>query len=169
MRRYLLSGVLLLFSILSLSAQQGQDFASRFISLYGGTSNLSCRTVSPAMMSRVLQLPGWDDDSELQNFAEQVRTLRIVTATEKAPANEELFTKALTLARQNRRRYSPATETENNAVYCRKRGNKTIEIVAFRHRADGGFILTDFTGNFTDDTISRMFGKPASRETDIHH
>lgn len=52
---------LLLVMLLSLTAwaQNEQDFASRFMALYAKGTTLTCTTVSPLMMERMLHLPPW--------------------------------------------------------------------------------------------------------------
>lgn len=157
MKTRLLIIVLLVASLATTaSAQQQQDFASRFFMLHQDQYNLTCKTVSPSMMERVLQLPACDNDTERRQLLSEIRTLRIVSTPQHDSSGPALFALAQDLAHRNNKRYAPVLERQDNAIYRRRRGKNTLEIVILSLKPNGTFVLTDFTGRLSDDFLQRL-------------
>lgn len=57
--KHIFIGWLATFIAIAAQAQNEQDFASRFMSLYAHQSTLQCTTVSPLMLERMMQLLMW--------------------------------------------------------------------------------------------------------------
>ena len=55
MRRWILLSLAGLLA-LAAAAQREQDFAARFMALYGDRHCLTCKTISPKMMERIMKL-----------------------------------------------------------------------------------------------------------------
>lgn len=145
--------VTLLLLLLPLTAfgQKEQDFASRFIALHGEGSSLSCVTVSPLMLERIMQLPDLDAEPDTRRVLSQLKSIRVVNHSDAAegPALRE---KAEQLVRRNANRYKPYATQKDHELYVRRRGKKFVEMVLFAEQA-GHFILIDLTGNMTDDFL----------------
>lgn len=137
-------------------SQQQQDFASRFFSLHQDHYSLTCKTVSPSMMERVLQLPACEDNAERRQLLSEIRTLRIVSTPPGDSSGAALFGMAQDLAHRNNKRYVPVVERQDSAIYHRRRGKNTLEIVILSLKPNGTFVLTDFTGRLGDDFLQRL-------------
>lgn len=70
--------LLLAAASLSLSAQGEEDFASRYMKLYAEGTSLTCSTVSPQMMARVMNVAEADNDPHLRQVLSQMKSLRVV-------------------------------------------------------------------------------------------
>ena len=148
--------MLLVAVVTDAKGQQQQDFASRFFSLHQDRYSLTCKTVSPAMMERVLQLPACEDNTERRQLLSEIRTLRIVTTPPGDSSGASLFNLAQDLAHRNNKRYTPIVERQDSAIYRRRSGKNTLEIVILSLKPNGTFVLTDFTGRLGDDFLQRL-------------
>lgn len=146
--KHLISLLIAALCTLTAAAQQEQDFAARYMQLYAEGTSLTCSTVSPAMMQRLMNLPTVQDDSEMKALIKEIKTLRIVQH-ENGDEADELLQKALTLAADNPRRYQLTQEQDNRWIFSRKRGKVTLEIVLITKMRQH-FYLVDVTGNMTE-------------------
>lgn len=147
---------LLLCTLLGLTAmaQKEQDFASRFMALHSTETSLECTTVSPMMMQRMLQLPDVEDDASLREVLTQLKSIRMVTCDEAAPA-EKCFNDALQLARKNPKRYKLHAEEEHKKLYVRRRGKLIVEMVLFMV-FESHFSLINLTGNMNEKFLQQL-------------
>ncbi len=148
---------LLLLSVwlsLPLAAQREQDFASRYMSLYGGSADLTCTTISPLMMEKMMKLDRLDGNDSLRQVLAQLRSIRVVTGRRTAEA-EDLLKKSRELALTNHKRYKLYAEADEKSIFVRTRGKVTVEIVLML-KAGGTFVLTDLTGNMTRSFIEEL-------------
>ena len=70
--------------MLPAAAQRGEDFASRYMALYGDRAALACKTISPAMMERIMKLDTVRHDAGTRRVFAQLRSIRFVTAPDTA-------------------------------------------------------------------------------------
>lgn len=146
----------LLAALLSLtaSAQQEQDFAARFIQLYGAEARLDCTTISPLMLERMMQLPDVEENNSTKQVLAQLKSIRMVTSTE-ADRADLLYDHARQLAQQNARRYRLHTEQEGRSLYVRRRGRVIVEMVLLM-KMEKNFSLINLTGNMTDKFLNEV-------------
>ena len=150
-RRIFLTAIIAITATVA-SAQSGQDFSTRFMQLYEQTYALKCKTVSPAMMEKVMKLDNVEKDKATRQVLSQLKSIRIVSTKENS---ESLFTKAQTLAKQNKQRYRPYATGEGNDIYTRKRGKTIVELVVITKKG-GHFRLLNFTGNMSPGFIENV-------------
>lgn len=147
MKRFLLT---LLIACLTTAvwAQKEQDFASHYMELYAEGTSLSCTTVSPTMMERMLKLPDVEVDKQMRAILAQVKSIRIVSNS-KHNESEKLYDKAVELAQHNSKRYKLHTDDGGKALYIRKRGKVVVEMVLLTMKAQS-FYMVNLTGNMND-------------------
>lgn len=150
-KRILLTAIIALTAIAA-SAQSGQDFSTRFMQLYSDSHPLNCKTISPSMMEKVMRLDNVEKDKTTQQVLSQLKSIRIVSAKEDA---DQLFSKAQTLAKQNRQRYRPYASGGGSDIYTRKRGKTIVELVVIMKKG-GHFSLLNFTGNMSPGFIEKV-------------
>ncbi len=137
-------------------AQNEQDFASRFMALYGGSSPaLKCATVSPDMMGQVLRLPEVKDDGETREMLSQLKTIQIVEYGGDGREAKQYFQKAVELAKRNAGRYRARVDAEDDKVYTRQRKGTVLEMVLVKKTGDT-FCAISITGNMTQDFLRHL-------------
>lgn len=154
MRKLTLVALLALLTVTVVQAQREQDFASRFMSLYGEEAALSCNTVSPIMMGRIVPLTN-DSLPALRQVLSQIKSIRVVMPTAETHV-PDLLDKAEQLALNNRRRYKPYAETEGRSIYLRKRGKYVVEFVMIAGKSPNDFAVVSITGNMTESFFSEL-------------
>lgn len=137
------------------AAQNEQDFAERYMKLYGEGTSLQCTTVSPLMIERILQLPASRDLGHVKEVLEQLKSIRIVSSSE-PDRNSGFYEKASKLAKDNPRRYKPHSEQEGSSIYLRKRGKLIVELVLLNQGEGGNFTIVDLTGNMTEAFLREL-------------
>jgi len=156
MKRLAALATCLLIAVATLSAQQGQDFARRFLSLYGEKYELSCHTISPQMMERILQLDDVENNEQTQQFIAQLKSIRILNSEASEDVSRDLYDKAEALAHRNKRRYAVHAYQGGQSVYTRRHGKKLVEVVLVKVKPDHTFYMIDLTGNLSDDFIAQV-------------
>ena len=150
--------LLLAAASLSLSAQGEEDFASRYMKLYAEGTSLTCSTVSPQMMARVMNVAEADNDPHLRQVLSQMKSLRVVRSG-KPEESGPLYEKALSLLHHNALRYQPYgdSDTEDGeGLWVRRKGEVILEIVLLSHSAAEGMSIVDLTGNMDDTFIVEL-------------
>lgn len=147
---------LLLVMLLSLSAwaQNEQDFASRFMALYAKGTTLTCTTVSPLMMERMLHLPSVEDNEQTKDVLQQLKSIRLVSNTE-ASETTHLYEKATSLALRNKARYRLQGEDNGKKLYVRRRGKVVVEMVLITKQNEH-LSLVNLTGNMSDKFMDQL-------------
>ena len=153
--RTLLVLLLALAGLLPAAAQRGEDFASRYMALYGDRAALACKTISPAMMERIMKLDTVRHDAGTRRVFAQLRSIRFVTAPDTA-LTRQLYAQAEDLARHNRRRYAAYAERDNLSIYVRRRGNVLLELVVLLVDEKRQFNILNFTGTMSEDFIRQV-------------
>lgn len=153
MKRFL--PLILLFLIsLTVSAQKEQDFASRYMALYADGTSLSCTTVSPTMMERVLSLPDVADNKDIKQLLQQIKSIRMVTNTDKQET-DTLYGSAVGLAKRNTSRYKLKAEEGDKQLYVRKRGKAIVEMVLLMKQQQRLYMVS-VTGNLDDAIVEQI-------------
>lgn len=153
MKRFL--PLILLFLIsLTVSAQKEQDFASRYMALYADGTSLSCTTVSPTMMERVLSLPDVADNKDIKQLLQQIKSIRMVTNTDKQET-DTLYGSAVGLAKRNTSRYKLQAEEDDKQLYVRKRGKAIVEMVLLMKQQQRLYMVS-VTGNLDDAIVEQI-------------
>lgn len=141
--------------VIAAMAQGEQDFASKFMDLYGGqNSSLSCATVSPAMMEKMLNLKSIGKNANAKQVFSQLKSIRVVTSQSHSKA-DTYFAKAIRLAEDNSRRYKLYAEAADKSIYKRERGRWIVELVMVIN-ANDSFSIIDLTGNMTKEFIKTL-------------
>lgn len=150
----LLSVIIALLVSLAATAQREQDFAERYVRLYGAGAPLTCKTVSPQMIERMLPLTA-DKAAAFRPVIAQLKSIRMVQSEAGAQASQ-LYAQAEQLARVNRKRYALYASDEGRGIYLRRRGKVIVELVMLSHTPDQQFSIVDLTGNMTGDFIREL-------------
>lgn len=153
--KYIWTLILLIASCSTAFAQKEQDFATKFMNIYGNSyKHITCDIVSPSMMQRIMQLDTLNGNSEIRNVLSQLKSIQIVNALG-SPAKDSLFVKAQELAKQNEKRYKLYTNDSVRHIYLRKRNNIIVEMV-FIAKKNNRFSLINLTGNMNKDFLEEL-------------
>ena len=76
--KFIIALCLFAAAFISASAQNEDDFAASFMKRFGESSSLTCSTVSPAMMEKLLQSEDIDLDEQKTLLLKNIRSIRIV-------------------------------------------------------------------------------------------
>ncbi len=142
-------------ALLPVRAQREEDFASRYMSLYGDEGGLTCKTISPAMMERIMNLDTVRRDADALRVFAQLKSIRFVTAPDTS-LTRELYGKAEELARHNSRRYTAYATRDHLSIYVRQRGKVLLELVVLLVNAESQFNILNFTGTMSEDFIRQV-------------
>lgn len=153
MKQILLTLFLLLLP-LGLRAGGEQDFASYFMANYAKGTSLTCSTVSPLMMEKMLQLPEANEDADMKPILEKLKSIRFAVNADKGET-PRLFTLANEVAERNAKRYKPWAVDDTKHIYIRKRGQVIVEVVLVMTR-DELFHLVNLTGNLDEKLMMRL-------------
>ncbi len=156
MRKVLTTLFLSLLVATRAAATGEQDFAARFLSLYNAAGSLTCKTISPQMMERILSLKAVESNKQALQVISQLKSIRIIGGGENAAEARDLFQKANALAQRNKRRYTLYARSENASIYTRRHGEQLVELVAIRLAEGQTFSLLNLTGNMSDDFIKQI-------------
>ncbi len=148
----------LLLGSLTAYAGGGDDFASRYMKLYAKGTSLTCTTVSPTMMSRIMNVAAADNEPHVREVLARLKSLRIVDL-KKPDEGDSLYLKAVDLLRQNRNRYQAygkAGSTAHRNFWFRRKGETVVEIIMIDRPGGEGMNIVDLTGNMDDTFIKEL-------------
>ena len=154
--KHLLLVSMLLATVMTAAAQNEADFAASFMKRFGDSSTLTCNTVSPAMMERLMQSEEIDLDEQNTTLLKNIRSVRIVQ--EKAGRKDPtLYNAAAGMLDDNPKRYRLRDEYDGKKLYIRQRGKTILEIILLAHE-DGLLQVVDITG-LMDSKIIQLLTK----------
>lgn len=155
MKQLLLTLLIFLGVGMGASAQNERDFASQYMRLYGhDDENLTCNTVSPLMMERIMNLDTVENNENIRSVMSQLKTIQVLTANGEDEATLH-YNQAVDLARKNKKRYRLYRSNKSSSIYVRKKKNLIVEMVyVSRHHND--FRLVSLTGNMNEDFINEI-------------
>ncbi|BEH00148.1 hypothetical protein BSYN_24120 [Bacteroides sedimenti] len=148
--------VLLIICIVLLAGKvSAQDFASRFLEKHLPDTNLTCVTISPKMMEKVMNLEV-DGEQDMMEMISKLKSMRMVTTEVNG---QKYYNEALKVLEKNSGRFEPylsfEDKSENYQIMIRKKKNAIIELVMLMREADN-FTVINFTGNMSQDFIARL-------------
>ncbi len=148
---------------LGVTLVQAQDFVSRFLEMHQPDSNLTCITISPKMMKKIVSSDAGKNEELLDMIAE-LRSMQLLKAQ---VGGESYYTAAVELLDKNNKRFETfAVDTHNDSANSRvavcKKHEDIIELVMLTNVGEQ-FTVVNFTGNMDEEFISRLteiFAKP---------
>ncbi len=152
--KQLLATLALAFACTGLYAQEEQDFASRYMTLYADSANLECNTISPAMIDRMMLL-GEDGHEGLSEVLASLKSIRIIVPNDTAAA-DSLYEKAVQLVKRTPQRYQPHVETVGKHIYMRKNDGYIVELILLAEDKAKGFTIVNLTGNMDADFLDKL-------------
>ena len=154
MRKILTILTLWMVSI-NILAQKEQDFATKFMEMNGESyEGLTCNTVSPYMMERIMKLDTLEDNNEIRRVLSHLKSIQIVEAKGDV-IGDSLFNKATRLVEQNKRRYKLYANDDERLIYLRTR-NKIIVEMVFIGKFDETFSIVNLTGNMDKSFLKEL-------------
>lgn len=146
--------ITMLCCLVSVNAQNEQDFASRYMSLYAKTYSLECTTVSPLMFEKMMNLSDVKNDAQIKEVFSQLKSIQVVDNA-KQEETSYLYNKALQLVQHNEARYKQYAQRQSKRLFVRRKGKIIVEMVLFM-KYDHHFKLINLTGNMTDDFLKHL-------------
>lgn len=140
----------------SIQAQNEQDFASRYMSLYGNGTSLKCTTVSPLMLEKMMDLPDVKSNEQKKTLLSQLKSIRLVNNTIKGET-QSLYNSAQQLVTHNAARYKLYAQHQSKRLYVRRKDGLIVEMVLFM-KHNRMFRLINLTGNMTEEFIAKVIG-----------
>ena len=140
-------------SVVSMMAQNEQDFASKYMSLYAKGTSLQCTTVSPLMLDKMMNLPDVKSDNQMKEVLSQLKSIRVVDNTN-TKETWQLYNNALRLAQHNSARYKRYAQRQSKRLFVRRKGGFIVEMVLFMKHNEH-FKLINLTGNMTDEFLKQ--------------
>jgi len=132
-----------------------QDFASRFLESHKPDNNLTCVTISPKMMQKVLDL-NLENEEQMMDMISKLKSMQMLTSQGNG---QKYYKEALSILEKNSGRFESfltfEDKSENFQIMVRKKRNAIIELVMLM-RQDDNFTIINFTGNMSRDFIDRL-------------
>ena len=148
-----------LVTLLLVSAQTAQDFASRFMEDNLDDKNLECVTVGPKMLREITKMAKENDDSQdMMSFFSNINSVRIINSGSSA---EEYRKEALELLESSGKRYTKygkddSSEDYGDCVWVRRRSDKIVELVYVSMAKEKEFMVLDITGQLDEDFVDSL-------------
>ena len=155
MKSILFALLLSLFS-LTAQAQHEQDFVTHYTEHYGKDNQLTCLTVSPAMIKAILNIEKCQEEPEIQEFLRSVKSVQMLTSLFSEGSSAVHYERAEKMMEQNSGRYQLLIEHGQKKIYARHRGDSIVEVVMFMdEEGTDSFLLVDITGEMTQKQLER--------------
>lgn len=156
MIRLFISLLVLFVMSVSTLAQKEIDFASTYMDLHAKGGGLACTTVSPAMITRMMQLEKIERNQDNNALPlEVLRSARVVTSTGDEHEAAIFYDKATSLLKHNKNRYKLYDEYEGKSLYVRKRGHVIVELILLT-KNEGKLHMVDLTGNMDEKCVNLL-------------
>ena len=152
MKRFLTLSILFV-AVMSSVAQNEADFAASFMRRFGDSNTLTCNTVSPTMMERLIQSEDIDLDNQKATLPKSIRSVRIVQ--EKSGRKDAtLYNAAAGMLDDNPKRYRLRDEYDGKKLYIRQRGKTILEIIPGQRERTAPDSRYNRTDGQQDNTIT---------------
>ena len=152
--KHLLCLLLAAFFSLAAFAQKEQDFASRYMDLYGEKDGLECITVSPLMMQQLMRPTFIGENKDLKEVLSQIKSIQMLKC-QSSQESPSLYKKAIKLVEENHERYQKYSEGKVQKIYVRRRGKTIVEMILFVD-IEKMFLLIDLTGEMNEDFLDHV-------------
>lgn len=146
-------------------AQNGQDFASKFMQKCGEDTTVQCITVSPKMMERLTKQADAEHNISMAQAIQKLKSARIVTISARGG---EYFDMAEELLKKNRQRFDRNKDYRNGSAhgtfYTRKtRKGDTVELIMLHtDTIKGNAVIVNLTGDIDNEfvnSLTKTFGE----------
>jgi len=145
---------ILWMTLISVSAS-AQDFASRFLENHKPDANLTCVTISPKMIEKVMDLDV-NDDGKMMDMISKLKSMQMLTSQSNG---QKYYKEALGVLDKNQDRFKPFVsfedKSENFQIMVRKKRSAIIELVMLMCENEN-FTIINFTGNMSKDFIDML-------------
>lgn len=145
-------------------AQNGRDFASKFMEMCDVDTAVQCITVSPKMMEQLTKHSDTERDEHLSQAIQKLKSARIVTTSVNG---EEYYRKAEGLLKKNPQRFKLArsyrgTQAHGTFYIRQTRKGDTVELILLHSNTKTGTLaIVNLTGNIDDgfiNSLTKRFG-----------
>jgi hypothetical protein len=150
------SVLLTLWMFLFSTVVVAQDFATRFMAEHKQDANLSCITISPTMMNKILKSSAAGKDEKMAEVISNLKSMQLISAEVKV---RHYYREALKVIEENPNRFEPYLSFKGKSGECRimvrKYKDAIVEMVMLtdeRHK----FTIINLTGNMNDEFISNL-------------
>lgn len=151
-------------TVFSLTAV-AQDFATRFMAAHKEDANVSCITISPTMMNKILKVDAVEKNEKMADVISNLKSMQLLTSTMR-PLH--YYKEAMKIADQNADRFEPYTSSKSKNKECkimvRKHKGFIVEMVMLT-RTRYKFSVINFTGNMSDEFISELAGTVSQKHS----
>ena len=145
---------ILWMSLISISVC-AQDFTSRFLENHKPDTNLTCVTISPTMMQKVMKIDVEDEDV-MMDMISKLKSMQMLTANVNG---QKYYKEALGVLNKNANRFKPyisfEDKSQNFQIMTRKKRYTIVELVMLICE-DDKFTVINFTGNMSKDFIAKL-------------
>jgi hypothetical protein len=154
MKSVLLALWMTLFSVVAFA----QDFATRFMAEHQQDANLSCITISPTMMNKILKSDAAEKDEQMAEMISNLKSMQLLTSKTRV---QRYYREALKVIDKNSDRFEPYLSFKGKLEECkmmvRRRKGTIIEMVMLTKNKHQ-FSVINLTGIMSDDFISQLAG-----------
>lgn len=155
----ILSLLMTAIASVSMTAQNSQDFASKFMQQCDEDTAVQCITVSPKMMEKLTKQADANRNENMAQAIQKLKSARIVTAS---VHGDEYYRKAEELLEKNRQRFSRNKDFRNGSAhgsfYTRKtRSGDTVELIMLQtDSVKGNAVIVNLTGDIDNDFVNNL-------------
>lgn len=133
-----------------------QDFATRFMSEHKQNKDLTCITISPTMMEKILKTDAVEKDDNMTEVISNLKSMQLLTSEVRVL---HYYNEALKLLEKNCDRFEPYLSFKGKKETCRimirKNKGVIVEMVMLSNKRHQ-FSVINFTGNMSDEFISKL-------------
>lgn len=132
-----------------------QDFASRFMAEHKGDSNLTCVTISPKMMKKIMKNDA-EKDKEVMDMISNLKSMQVLTSEVEG---EKYFDAAIKVAEKNigwfESLLSFKDKSENYQIIVRRKKDTIVELVMLMNEKNH-FAVVNLTGDMNSEFIAQI-------------
>ena len=141
---------------ISTVALSAQDFATRFMASHKQDANVTCITISPTMMEKILKVDAVEKDDNMTDVISNLKSMQLLTSQVKVL---HYYNDAMQIIEKNSDRFEPYLsfkgEKEECKIMIRKNKGVIVEMVMLSHKRHQ-FSVINLTGNMNQEFISKL-------------
>jgi hypothetical protein len=157
------SVLLALLMTISSMAGMAQDFATRFMTEHQQDGHISCITISPTMMNKILKVDAVEKDENMSEMISNLKSMQLITSDVR-PLH--YYREALKIIDKNADRFEPYHSFKDHGgegkIMLRKHKGVIVEMVLLK-KTRYKFSVINFTGNMSEEFISQLAGTVKQR------